>query len=143
MADISRVEDRGRALDITEGSATEGLGEFGASLGPDTGKERTQGGARRALCYDSYPFSSRYYYADYGPYYGRNPRDDGDIERDVRQTMAWDTHIDAGRIHVNVHDGTVTLKGTVSSPVEKRSAGDDAWDTPGVRDVRNELAIKW
>ncbi len=43
---------------------------------------------------------------------------------------------------VDVKDGTVTLTGTVNSSFEKRAAGDDAWEVPGVRDVQNNLQIK-
>jgi osmotically-inducible protein OsmY len=35
----------------------------------------------------------------------------------------------------------VVLGGEVESPIVKRVAGDDAWDTPGVLDVSNELVV--
>lgn len=60
----------------------------------------------------------------------------------MRYSLVWDTYVDEGRIDVDVKDGMVTLKGSVDTIVEKRSAGDDAWDTPGVRDVRNELVVQ-
>ena len=35
----------------------------------------------------------------------------------------------------------VILTGDVSSTLAKRAAGDDAWDTPGVVDVSNQLQV--
>jgi osmotically-inducible protein OsmY len=49
--------------------------------------------------------------------------------------------VDSTQVDVTVHDGVVTLTGTVPSLMEKRAAGDDAWDTSGVVDVHNDLTI--
>ena len=35
----------------------------------------------------------------------------------------------------------VVLGGEVDSPIAKRVAGDDAWDTPGIVDVSNQLVV--
>ena len=43
------------------------------------------------------------------------------------------------RIKVDVKQGVVVLGGEVPTWVAKRAAGDDAWDTPGVVDVSNQL----
>jgi len=48
----------------------------------------------------------------------------------------------ADQVEVDVDNRVVTLKGTVDSIVEKRAAGDDAWDTPGVVDVNNNLKVR-
>ena len=53
--------------------------------------------------------------------------------------MLYDRRVDSTQVDVTVHDGVVTLTGTVPSLMEKRAAGDDAWDTPGVVDVHNDL----
>jgi osmotically-inducible protein OsmY len=45
------------------------------------------------------------------------------------------------RIRVEVDDRVVVLGGEVDSPIAKRVAGDDAWDTPGVVDVSNQLVV--
>ena len=45
------------------------------------------------------------------------------------------------RIRVEVDHRVVVLGGEVDSPIAKRVAGDDAWDTPGVRDVSNQLVV--
>ena len=44
-------------------------------------------------------------------------------------------------IRVDVKRSVVILTGEVSSVLAKRAAGDDAWDTPGVVDVSNQLAV--
>jgi osmotically-inducible protein OsmY len=45
------------------------------------------------------------------------------------------------RIRVEVDHRAVMLGGEVDSPIAKRVAGDDAWDTPGVVDVSNQLVV--
>jgi osmotically-inducible protein OsmY len=45
------------------------------------------------------------------------------------------------RIRVQVDQRAVVLGGEVDSPITKRVAGDDAWDTPGVVDVSNQLVV--
>jgi osmotically-inducible protein OsmY len=44
-------------------------------------------------------------------------------------------------IHVTVEDSVVTLTGSVTSSMARRAADDDAWSTPGVRDVNNHLQV--
>ena len=44
-------------------------------------------------------------------------------------------------MEVLVRNGIVTLRGEVGSLLAKRAAGDDAWDTPGMVDVNNELRV--
>ena len=92
--------------------------------------------------YRHYPYIRRYHYTSYGPYYGKVKRADGEILADVRQSLVWDSYLDADRIHVQVDGGVVTLTGTVDSAIEKRLAGDEAWDTLGVVDVHNDLELK-
>ena len=44
-------------------------------------------------------------------------------------------------IHVTVADAIVTLTGSVTSSQARRAADDDAWATPGVKDVENHLRV--
>ena len=44
-------------------------------------------------------------------------------------------------IHVTVSDAVVTMTGSVTSSHARRAADDDAWATPGVRDVENHLRV--
>ncbi len=88
----------------------------------------------------------RHHQGYYGPYYQRviapGVRSDEDIRRDVQDALFWDTWVDSTKVDVDVKGGVVTLTGTVDSPTEKRAAGDDAWDIPGVMDVNNNLQIR-
>ncbi|CCF85691.1 BON domain-containing protein [Nitrolancea hollandica] len=91
----------------------------------------------------TYPYPHYRYYA---PYFGPpqpHPitRSDADLAADVNNRLVSDTWVDATNIRINIHRGVVTLTGTVPSLFQKRMAGDDAWDTPGVIDVRNDLRI--
>ena len=48
---------------------------------------------------------------------------------------------DAIRIHVEAREGTITLRGTVRSNVEREAAERAAWATPGVISVVDELSL--
>ncbi|HEU5430141.1 MAG TPA: BON domain-containing protein [Thermomicrobiales bacterium] len=92
----------------------------------------------------NYPYPHYRYYYDYGPYYGRgNGRSDEDIRESIKNNMFWDSWVDSNKVNVGVDNGLVTLTGTVDSWREKRAAGDDAWDTPGVVDVDNDLKVNF
>jgi osmotically-inducible protein OsmY len=45
------------------------------------------------------------------------------------------------QIRVEVDNRVIVLSGEVGSPEVRRAAGDDAWDTPGVMDVSNQLVV--
>jgi osmotically-inducible protein OsmY len=63
------------------------------------------------------------------------------LRRDIVNALGWDSWVDGNTINVEVVEGVVTLTGTVKTSTEKRAAGDDAWDIPGVLDVQNQLQI--
>lgn len=80
-----------------------------------------------------------------GPYHERlrrRRRPDGEVERDVKDALFYDTWIDADAITVDVKDGIVTLRGTLPSYDEIRYANDDAWDVEGVVGVHSELDVR-
>jgi osmotically-inducible protein OsmY len=60
------------------------------------------------------------------------------IERALRRAA----ELDANRIRVRVHDGQVTLSGTVRSWTEKEEAGWAAWRAKGVTDVTNSIEVR-
>lgn len=86
---------------------------------------------------------TRYYYGFYGPHYRQATGTvaDEDIKSDVESSLRWDSYVDADHVEVSVENGKVTLAGRVDTPLAKRAAGDDAWDTPGVQDVENDLEL--
>jgi hypothetical protein len=79
-----------------------------------------------------------------GPYYRRleqRRRPDDEVRKEVEEALFYDTWVDAEAIAVEVHDGVVTLRGSLPDHDEIRYATDDAWDVDGVRGVRTELRL--
>lgn len=77
-----------------------------------------------------------------GPAYGyAGEPDDEEVKQSVRESLYGDSWVDADRIEVEVEDGVVTLTGKVDDYMEARYAWDDAWETPGVRGVVNQLTV--
>ena len=69
-------------------------------------------------------------------------RSDGEIEAEVRANLYQDSWVDADRIEVEVQDAVVTLRGEVDDFLEARYAWDDAWETPGVHGVINQITVR-
>jgi hypothetical protein len=67
---------------------------------------------------------------------------DDQILDSVRRRLYEDVWLDVDRIDVEVEDGVVTLRGEVDDFLEVRYAWDDAWETPGVRGVVTQLAVR-
>ena len=87
-----------------------------------------------------YP-SERYYYGWYEGDQAVETRDDGAIKAALQERLRIDPFTRDYTMEVMVRSGIVTLRGEVGSLLAKRAAGDDAWDTPGVIDVNNELRV--
>ena len=83
--------------------------------------------------------ADRYYYG----WYDAPPPEptDRDIKSMVVDRLRENEHTMGDEIHVDVKADVVILTGEVSSPLAKRAAGDDAWDTAGVADVSNQLTV--
>ena len=90
----------------------------------------------------AYP-ADRYYYDWYGPdsFPPQKPTD-GEIKSMVVDQLRANSHTKGDEITVDVKRNVVILTGEVSSSLAKRAAGDDAWDTPGVADVSNQLTVR-
>ena len=77
---------------------------------------------------------------------GRGPqgykRSDARIAEDINEAMMRDHNLDATNISVEVKDGEVVLKGTVSDRESKRCAEELAESCSGVMDVQNRIRIK-
>lgn len=84
-----------------------------------------------------YP-ESRYYYGWLREPWPLSPSD-GEIKSTVVDRLRENPYTKDDYLRVDVKQGVVILGGMVSSWVAKRAAGDDAWDTPGVVDVSNQL----
>ncbi|HEX4337240.1 MAG TPA: BON domain-containing protein [Polyangiaceae bacterium] len=71
------------------------------------------------------------------------PRPDGDIDRDVQEALRDDSATEKMPIHVAVKDGVVTLQGTVQSWQEQQLAKRIADGVRGVKQVQDDLQIRF
>jgi hyperosmotically inducible periplasmic protein len=67
-------------------------------------------------------------------------KDDG-IETAIRERLMNDAQLKAASIKIRSDNSVVTLRGKVADPKAKSHASDVARGVPGVRSVRNELAL--
>jgi len=90
------------------------------------------------MAFWTYP-DERYYYG----WYGAPPvtPTDADIKAMVVDRLRENPLTKDHDLKVDVKQHVVILGGGVSSSLAKRAAGDDAWDTPGVVDVSNQLVV--
>ena len=84
-----------------------------------------------------YP-DDRYYYGWLDEPWPVQPSD-AEIKSMVVDRLRENPQTMDSTIKVDVKQGVVVLGGEVPTWVAKRAAGDDAWDTPGVVDVSNQL----
>jgi osmotically-inducible protein OsmY len=83
-----------------------------------------------------YP-DDRYYYNRYSA--TPASRSDADIKSEVVDRLRVNPLTADHTLTVDVKAGVVILTGDVTNALDKRAAGDDVWDTPGVVDVSNQL----
>ena len=67
----------------------------------------------------------------------------GDVKESIRKAFKRNAALDADDLHISSDNGTVTVKGTVSSWAEHDEAIDAAWAAPGVTSVRDDLDIAY
>ena len=83
------------------------------------------------------------FYMPYEPPAGEAPhRTDADIRRDVEKGLFYDDIVRSYEVQVDVHDGNVTLSGTVASDAERFEAEKVAGTVPGTRSVTNNIQVK-
>lgn len=70
------------------------------------------------------------------------PSTDLVIHERVVSELDWDSRFDPAEVGVEVDEGIVTLRGTVSSYAKLRAAADIAGRTIGVRGVVNDLIVR-
>jgi len=68
---------------------------------------------------------------------------DDELTDAVCLALEKDPFINATKTRVTSKDGVVTLTGLVPSETMKRMAERDAWFVLGVREVVNQIAVKW
>jgi osmotically-inducible protein OsmY len=67
---------------------------------------------------------------------------DAEIADAIFADLAQHANVNPARVTVDVHGGTVHLRGFVRSLEQKQLAGEVAWWTAGVRDVVDELRVE-
>lgn len=67
----------------------------------------------------------------------------GDVKNAIEDSLKRSAELDARRIGVDTHNGTVTLTGSVSSLGERDHAVAAAWGAPGVKLVKDDLLISF
>jgi len=65
------------------------------------------------------------------------------IKKDITDQLYWDDRVDAAEVDIHVSDGKVELSGTVPTFNALRAAEMDAYTVPGVKEVKNDLALKY
>jgi osmotically-inducible protein OsmY len=68
---------------------------------------------------------------------------DEEVKKDIVDQLYWDSRVDAANVSVAVEDGAVTLSGTVGNYAALQAASLDAWTTPGVASVENNLKVEY
>jgi osmotically-inducible protein OsmY len=71
------------------------------------------------------------------------PPDAGDVQHEIRRAFTRNAKLDAKDLSVETSDHTVTVSGTVRSWAEHDEAIDAAWAAPGVRDVKDRIAVAY
>ena len=69
--------------------------------------------------------------------------DHGDVKESIKKAFKRNAALDANDLDISTDDGSVTLRGTVSSWAEHDEAIDAAWAAPGVVSVRDDLTIAY
>jgi osmotically-inducible protein OsmY len=69
-------------------------------------------------------------------------KSDLELQQDVLAELKWEPSVNANRIGVTVHEGIVTLTGTVPSFAEKLAAEKAAERVAGVQAIANDLKVE-
>lgn len=65
-----------------------------------------------------------------------------EVTHKIKDALRRSAEIDAARITVESHDGSVTLRGSVRSWAEREDAERAAWSAPGITKVVDQIAIR-
>lgn len=66
-----------------------------------------------------------------------------DVQHSIRKAMERNAMVDADSVKVESENGTVTLRGTVSSWADHDQAVDTAWAAPGVTNVKDHILVAY
>jgi osmotically-inducible protein OsmY len=65
------------------------------------------------------------------------------LQKEVQEALKWEPQLHAAEIGVTVHDGIVTLTGTVDNYTKKLEAEDAAKNVAGVRAIVEKIEVKY
>jgi osmotically-inducible protein OsmY len=65
----------------------------------------------------------------------------GQLKALISDALRRSAEVEAKQIEVDAHDGTVSLRGVVTSWAERHEAERAAWAAPGVKNVENHLVV--
>ncbi|HKQ61933.1 MAG TPA: BON domain-containing protein [Candidatus Polarisedimenticolaceae bacterium] len=144
--DEPRDEETGPGYRGTSWSSEYGSGHgsrgYQGSWGPE-GYQGGMGGQRRGG--ESYASGLGGRRCTQGPYQGVGPRNyqrsDERIREEVSDRLMEHGELDASNLEVDVKNGEVMLKGTVSRRPMKRLAEDLAENVSGVKEIVNQLRV--
>ena len=147
--DYSYSGRQNRAFGRDEDWSSRMRGSYGASSSHEPWSEGSYQGSRRSVTQGSFGQGSQrrsQFQSSQGLFAGRGPqnykRSDDRISEDINEALTQDPDIDAYNIQVEVQNGEITLKGSVSDRDPKRRAEDIAESVAGAREVQNQLRIK-
>jgi osmotically-inducible protein OsmY len=66
-----------------------------------------------------------------------------DVEHSIKKAMERNAKLDAESVSVESSDGTITLRGTVSSWADHDEAVAAAWAAPGVTKVKDRILVAY
>lgn len=69
--------------------------------------------------------------------------DNEQIKKDIVDKLYWDGRVDAADIKIDIREGQVKIYGSVPNYTAKQAAWEDAWITPGVKDVNDQIVVKY
>jgi len=69
--------------------------------------------------------------------------DRGDVEKSIKKAFKRNAALDADDLDISTDNGSVTVKGTVSSWAEHDEAIDAAWAAPGVTSVHDHMTVAY
>lgn len=67
--------------------------------------------------------------------------DTAHVQDDIQRALHRSIFFQPEKVHVSSHDGHVKLTGTVSSWLDRHTAGSTAWAAPGATSVENDLTV--
>lgn len=129
------------AEDYPYGTGYAGGGFYGGAYNGPGGTTGWRGGPEYTAQYPQYEPAEMHVES----FAGRGPRNytrsDERIAEDINEELTRHPGIDATDVEVQVHDGRVTLTGTVDNRDAKWMAEDAAYACSGVNDVDNQLRV--